>query len=183
MRSKMWSIPAIALYFYISTILYEYGEISHFNIPSSFISASLSDNIVYFFQLLTASKYAAGQIGLLMWIGVIAVVLFILYLYKSNYFWETILGGLGVVVFFSILFWGSYGLGKFVASQATMFWTPSVDCTSLGEGRYIIPVTSNEQSVLIPIDENNKAKGRFLIKNLADLGCSIEYKNFGKIAP
>jgi len=131
MKSKVWSIPAIALYFYVATILYEYGAVSYFNIPASFISASLSDNIIYFFQLLTASKYAAGQIGLLMWIVVIAAVLSILYLYHSHYFWKTILGGAGTIIFFLVLLWGPYGLGKFVASQTTTFWTPSADCVAL----------------------------------------------------
>jgi hypothetical protein len=181
MRSRIWSIPAIALYFYVATILMEHGFVSYFNIPSSFISASLSDNIIYFFQLLTASKYAAGQIGLLMWIVVIATILVVLYLYHSHHFWRTILGYTGTVLFFLALLWGSYGLGGFIALNSTAFWTPSINCNFLNGDRYIIPAVFDTQSVLVLIDGENKITGEFLVKNLSDLGCAIEYKNIGKI--
>lgn len=181
MRSRLWRIPAIAVYFYIATVLVEYGYAVYFNIPPNFLDSSLSDNIIFFFQLVTLSQYAAGQLGLLAWIVVIVVFGGVWFIYHSNKFWRFIIGSVGTVLFFLILL-GSYSFGKLIASTSTSFWIPSSDCQSIGkDNKYIVPQFFQSQAIFIPIDQNNKMVGGFIVKTLADLNCKLEFKNIGRV--
>ena len=182
MRGRVWSIPAIAAYFYVATILAEYGYNSYFGIPPDFVRASLSENIIYFFQLLTASKDALGQIGLLMWVVVVVVAAFIVFLYYYHWLFKTIFGAIGTGIFFLFLLWGSFNIGKGAAINTTYFWVLSPNCLFAENGsEYIIPTISDSWVVLIPIDKQNTMKGGFLVRNINDIPCTLEYKNIGKI--
>ncbi len=180
MKKLLWSIPAIAVYFYTATVLTNYGFISYFNIPSSFIDASLRDNIVFFYQLVTvygsilsemrwyvgaALGLAAGFIMLLCWYGNV---------------WKGIFTTIGTVLLLLYLT-TFFKLGGIIAAAQTSFLVPSSDC-SVGSS-YIIPVINGNQAVLVPIDQNHKMTGGFLVKNTADLSCIIEQKDIGKITP
>jgi hypothetical protein len=176
-----WGIPAIALYFYSATVLTEYGYTSYFNIPSSFISASLSDNIIYFFQLFTVGKYEMGLMRWWAWIIVLFALVFILFLYYSHDFWRVLISVVGTVVFLLVL-GGFYDFGKVVAASDATFWVTSASCPPIGsDARYVVPTSFGGQAVFIPIDQGNKMTGGFFVKNLADLPCKLEQRNIGKV--
>lgn len=177
----LWSIPALAVYCYIATVLTEYGYASYFNIPANFVSASLSDNIIYFFQLFTAGKYEIGLMRWWAWLSLIGIIIFIAALYYSHSFWRKIFGFAGTVIFL-LLLTGFYNFGNRIAANTTAFWVPSVSCAPIGsDSRYIIPALNESQAVFVPIDQDNKMTGGFLVKNTADLNCKLEYKTVGKV--
>ena len=154
---------------------------TYFNIPQSFVTASLSANIIFFYQLLNIGGYAVSHIGWLTWGVVISAIGLIFALYNYNNFWKWYVGAAGAFLFFTLLF-GFYRLGGVIAANTTSFWVPSSDCalTKFG-GRYAIPFMSDTQAVLIPIDQNNKMMGGILVKNLVDINCRIEQRTIGRI--
>jgi hypothetical protein len=181
MKKLLWSIPAIALYFYTATILTEYGFISYFNIPSNFISASLSNNIIFFYQFFIASADLAGATKWYVWLIVFVVSAVIMAICYFSKLWKgifTTVATIGV-----ILYLGSfYTLGKVIAINTTSFIVPSASCPPIGQdSSYIVPVIGNSEAVLVPINSSNTMTGGFLIKNLSDLNCKLEIKNIGKI--
>jgi hypothetical protein len=181
LSNLLWSIPALAVYFYTATVLTEYGYASYFKIPTNFISTSLSDNIIYFFQLFTAVKYQIGFIKWWAWLILVFVILFIAFLYYSHYLWKKTLTLTGVVIFF-LLLGGFFHFGGKLAANNAEFWIPASDCPPIGsDSRYIIPGFNESVAVFVPIDQNNKIIGGFLVKNLTELPCKLEYKNIGRI--
>jgi hypothetical protein len=180
-ENLLWSIPAIALYFYTATVLMQYGYASYFNIPSNFISASLSDNIIYFFQLYAAAQYEVGFIRWWVWIVLGLIAIFIALLYFSNALWRKIISFAGTVIFFFMLL-GFYSFGKSIGSLDTTFWMPSTSCPPIGsDARYIIPLSLGTDGVFVPIDQQNKMTGGFLVENLATLNCKLVQQPIGKI--
>ena len=181
LSNLLWSIPALAVYFYTATVLTEYGYASYFKIPANFISASLSDNIIYFFQLFTAGKYGIGLIRWYTWLILGLIIVFIAFLYYSHHLWKKFFTLAGVIIFF-LLLGGFFHFGEKLAANNAEFWVPASDCPPIGsDARYIIPSLNENVAVFVPIDQNNKMTGGFLVKNIADLPCKLEYKNIGKI--
>jgi len=176
------SIPALAVYFYGATILTEYGFASYFHIPYSFISASLSDNIIYFFQLLTVVEAILGYMRWQMWLLVFVIVLTIVYLCYRHRFWRVLFGVVGMIILLVILL-GSFNFGKTIAASTADFWVLPPGCLAAGlDGRYVIPAFYGENAVLIHIDQNNKMTGGFLVKNITSLACEVEREAIGTVA-
>jgi hypothetical protein len=130
-NALFWGIPAIAVYFYTATVLTGYGYASYFNIPSNFVSASLSDNIIYFFQLFIVGQYEIGLLRWWAWLIVFLVVVFITLLYFFHAFWRVFISILGTIIFFLIL-GGFYNFGRIIAANNTLFWMPSASCPPIG---------------------------------------------------
>ena len=181
MKRLLWSIPAIAIYFYTATVLTEYGFASYFGVSSNFIEASLKDNIIYFYQLFILTEGVAGMVKWWAWaiIGVAALII-VASCYLSSFArgWFTFCGT--ALLFFCLM--GFYTFGHFLAANTDIFLVPLTNCPSASQDTiYIIPVIDNGQAVLVPINQNNNMIGGFLVKNLTDLSCGIEYKNIGLI--
>lgn len=180
-ENLLWSIPAIALYFYTATVLTEYGYASYFNIPSNYISASLSDNIIYFYQLLMAGQYAIGLVKWWLWIVLALIAIFIALLYFSNDFWRNYITLVGTVIFFLILIW-FYNLGKGLGGVNATFWMPSASCPPIGtDSRYIVPISLGSDGIFIPINASNTMTGGFLVKDLTTLNCKLVQQTIGKV--
>lgn len=178
--SKLWNIPVISVYLYAVTILTQYGFHSYFNIPSSFIESSIKENIIYFFQLF---QLASGVVGLMkwwMWIVAILAILIITFFYNfSNY--KKIIALCGTLLL-GLLLYGSYGFGTLIAKSTTEFYVPAEQCASLDvNNSYIIPSFYGGRVVLIPIDKTRKMSGDILVKDISELGCTIEKKYIGTI--
>lgn len=180
---KFWSIPVVAVYFYTATVLTSYGFLSYFNVPPVFIQASLSSNIVFSYQYITAFlTLLAGLhwyafLGLGIFIFIVAVSYFFLFQYSRR--WKKIL--IAILTILWLLYLGTfYQLGKVIAANQTSFIVP-VNCSVGQDYAYIIPVIDGNTTVLVPIDQSNKMTGGFLIKNTADLSCTFEWKPIGKI--
>jgi hypothetical protein len=181
---KFWSIPALGLYFYIATVLTNWGFLSYFNIPSTFVQASLSSNIIFFYQFIMATLSILGSFNWYVYIAVgffliVAVALYYL-IFEYNKPLKNVFVAIATILLLSYL--GTFfKLGGLIASTQTSFIVPA-DC-SVGQAYgYVIPLTDENQTILVPIDQNNKMTGGFLIKNTAALSCTFEYKEVGKVA-
>jgi hypothetical protein len=180
-KKLFWSIPAVALYFYIATVLMEYGYASYFNIPSNYVSASISDNIIYFFQLFTSWKHEIGIMSWWVWIVLFLIAVFIVLLWYSHRAWRVIISIVGTVVFVLLLA-SFYNFGQALAAINTGFWIPAADCTSVPSStRYVAPISYGEEVVFVPIDASNTLLNGILVKNAATLDCELQYQNIGKI--
>jgi hypothetical protein len=181
MKKLFWSIPAIAVYFYAATILTEYGFISYFNIPSNFISASLSDNIIFFYQFFIATADLADAMKWYIWLTIVIVISAIIALCYFSELWKGLVTTIGTILLFFYL--GSFFmLGHIIAVNTTNFVVPSASCPPIGQSAaYIVPIIGNGEAVIVPIDASNTMTGGFLVKNLADLDCELEIKNIGKV--
>src|SRR3989344_3587248 len=114
--SKLWSLPVISVYLYAATILTQYGFNSYFNIPSSFIEASIKENIVYFFQLFQVASAVAGVMRWWMWAIVIIAALIITFFYNFHSFFRGIISLAGTIIL-GLLLWGSYNFGSMLAAN------------------------------------------------------------------
>lgn len=182
LENLLWSIPAIGTYFYAATVLTNYGFVSYFNIPSNFVSASLSDNIIFFYQYFVASAYLAGHAKWYAWLTIVLIVGIIVALCYVSDIWKGVFTAIGTIF---MLFWlGSfYRLGQTIAINSTIFLIPTAGCPPIGPAaQYIVPITGDGQGVFVPINASNTMTGGFILKNLADLDCTLENKNIGKVA-
>ena len=177
---KLWSIPIITVYLYAVTILTQWGYYSFFSIPSDFVEASIKDNIVYFFTLFKVAEEVAGVLKWYVWAMLIFTILIVGFVYTFNYTYKRLITALGtlILIFFLI---NSYNFGNALAKNSILFLVPDVGCSGISNGPYIIPGISNNQVILVPIDKNNKMLGGFIVKNIPDLGCKLEYKSIGLI--
>lgn len=179
--SKFWSIPVLTIYFYAATILMQYGFISFFNIPSSYLEYSIKDNIIYFFELI---KMIISVVSALKWLGIsflLAPSLLIFYLCSTSSRWHNFFKWSAILI--SILFIiFSYNFGDFIATNSRNLLLVEKGCPSLNNDfRYIVPNIYNGRYILIPIDLENKISGDFIVKESADLNCLVGYKDIGVI--
>lgn len=182
--NKLWSIPVISLYLYVTTILTQYGFNSYFDIPYSFIEVSIRENIIYFFQLFQLASNVIGLMGWWMWFLVPLTLLFMFLSY--NTLTQKIVS-LVIIIFFIVFLWNSYNFGNTIASSMTDFYSIPENCLEdIGNSEdslYIIPVFQNDKAVIIPLNKNdNKIQGGFIVKDLSDINCKIEKKEIGNVA-
>jgi hypothetical protein len=181
---KFWSIPAIGLYFYIATVLTNWGFLSYFNIPPTFVQASLSSNIIFFYQFITTTLSLLGSFHWYVYAAaafffVVIVALYYLIFQYSKPLKNTFVA-IGIIILLSYL--GTFfGLGSLIASTQTSYIVP-VNCSVGPAYAYVVPLTDENQTILVPIDQSNKMTGGFLVRNTADLSCTFENKPIGKIA-
>ncbi|MEI6042508.1 MAG: hypothetical protein WCQ00_03000 [bacterium] len=174
MSKKIWSIPVIAIYLYVVTILTQSGFYSYFGIPSNFVEASVVSNTVYFWVILKVLVTLATSWGW-WWLLIISAIIIIV-----KIFGRYTLSAIAVIM--AILAYNSFDFGISQASSMQSFYMISTGCQGLDQGqRYIIPVMHEDIGVLIPIDINNKIDDGFIVKNLSGLDCKIQYKYVGLI--
>jgi hypothetical protein len=182
MMDKLLNLTIITVYIYAVTILTHFGYMSYFGIPSSFLGASIQENVLHFFFL---SQVGIGLIVLIKWwvwifIFPIAIILILNYFFNSRF---NLAVNLILIAILGFFLWKSSDFGAFLAANTSNFYTLSSECPAVGSDKlYIIPIGSDTNAVLIPIDENSKKmKDGFLIKNMAELSCKIEMREIGKI--
>jgi hypothetical protein len=175
MTKAFWSIPALAIYLYVITILTQYGFYSYFGIPSGYIDASITSNTTFFYTLVQGAIASVFAIkwG---WLIIIPVIIFILKVFKAKH----IKSAITLLVIASA--YGFVGFGNLLATHQTAFLVLEPNCASVDFGqKYIIPQLSNGEAVLVPVSEDNKIDGSFLVKNAPDLNCKIKWTEIGLI--
>jgi len=182
--SIFWSIPVLTVYFYAANILTQYGYISYFNIPSSFIESSLRDNIVYFFDLFKVISTITFNIviSIKWWLLLIVPVVLIIAAFWDPYHWrKTKYLFLPILLLISLYF--SYDFGNKLASYNENYNIVSPECINMDkENIYIIPDIYDTKLILIPIDKKtNKIKNGYLVKNSTDLNCIVERQHVGRV--
>jgi hypothetical protein len=180
---KFWSFPAIALYFYIATILTNYGFISYYNIPSSFLQASLSANIIFFYEFLTSFLSLLGSFHWYVYVAagfflpIIVALYYLIFQYKRG--WKKVFIAILTIIWLSYL--GTfYTLGRLIAASQTNYIVPS-NCSIGPAYAYVIPMIDGGQTILVPIDQNDKMTGGFLVKNTTELPCTFEYQEMKRV--
>ena len=173
----------MAVYFYIATVLTSYGFLSYFNVPPVFIQASLSSNIVFFYQYISA--YLALLIGMhwyaLFGLGIFLAIVSALYFFLFQYSKRRKKVLIAILTILWLLYLGTfYHLGEVIAANQTSFIVP-VNCSIGQDYAYIIPVIDGNTTVLVPIDQSRKMTGGFLVKNTADLSCTFQWKPIGAV--
>ncbi len=171
--SETWTVLITTVCVYSAAILAQYNYVSYFNIPSSFIEFSIRENVIYFLQLF---YFAYAFISLAeMWLLFFLVIVFILSFYMLRK--KTFL----ILIIFLLLF-VSFEFGGLVAEKSPFHYVLSSGCLINNKNEiYIIPAFYDGKMILVPVDENNKMKKSFLIKDIAESGCLIERKDVGKI--
>ena len=169
-------------YFWIATILFQYGHNSYFFIPPNFIEVSIRDNIIYFFTLTQIATGVAKSLTFWIWILLIMLTLIIWIFYiLSNFTKKIFLVFILILVIFSLRW--SYSFGNLWAETRTTYHTIPEGCLSVeDEIKYIIPFFYGTKAIIISIDEDNRnIAGSFLVREVADLDCEIKQEDIGKI--
>lgn len=179
---KLWGLPTISIYLYGVTILTQYGFYSYFGIPSKYIESSIKENIIFFFQMFRLAKDVAGFMKWWVWIMLVVAITVIFLLYNSEAWYRKILNVLGIMALLFLLY-GTYNFGVLLGKTNTVFYVLGPECVSVEKPEsYVIPDLTQDKLILIPIDENRKILGGFLIKDTSDIPCKIEMKYVGPIS-
>lgn len=179
--SLFWSFPVLTVYFYAANILTQYGYISYFDIPSSFIESSIKDNIIYFFYLI---KIAFNLFGLLSpWVLLIVIpVILMIVVFFDLWSLRRLIYKWSPIVLLIFLYY-SYDLGSKTAEYMETHLVVQAECLNLDNNFiYIAPDIYDSKLILVPVDKtNNKIKGGFFVKNSSDINCEISYQKTGRI--
>lgn len=181
-RKALWSLPALAIYFYTAAVLTQSGYLFYFGIPKSFVEASLKENIIFFYEFSIIAQGIASLLSWAIWILLFLSALIIVLLYLYYDFWRSYFTVMGILSLFIILM-GFFNYGKFLASAIPEFLVPSPDCSLVkNDARYIVPIVDiSGQAVFVPIDQTNKLIGGFFVKNISNESCKLEVQNIGKL--
>jgi hypothetical protein len=172
---EFWTIPGLAVYVYVVTILFQFGFLSYFNLPSSFIGASIQANTIYFYQLFTSLVFVLASFK---WWWIILGPVFFWGGYQLRRYLTWILVG---VMF--LFFYVSYSFGQKYASVHPTFITVPANCVEgdVEAAQYIVPVMSDNIAVLLPVDAGNKLLDGLYLKNPTELNCRLDFKYIGPI--
>lgn len=172
-------ITLIGIYIYVITILTQYGWNTYYNIPSNFIDASITANTTYLYVLITAIINEFGAHPYL-YSGILFVIVLIIiitnYYKKFGYFLITVLALALAYGFFNF----GLNLGKINEHFSVIDQPCLPQATST---RYISPTTYQDKIILIPIDQDNKMKGGFLVKDLSQISCLTKDAYIGQVKP
>ena len=177
-KSIFWS-----LYFYVATILTQYGFNSYFGIPSNFIEPSIRDNIILFYSLSKGLFYAIIHMSILSWfvlllpIFIFVILMFIIRI--PNFIVK-------LVIWFLIIFspFYFYRLGEEIAKTKTEFPVFVNECFIKKDNTvYIAPVFYQTSAIVIPVsnDDNHNIIGSFFLKEPTGPECEIQNKEIGKV--
>lgn len=179
--AKWLSIPIISLYVIGATILFQYGYNSYFNIPYEYIGASTINYTLFSYSIFNLALAVVKAIAWWEWLLIIVGFLVAAFFYVFSRFWRIVIS----LAFGALLVWllvSCVQFGEFIARHQTNFLVLSASCPPVGESKsYVIPMISNNQAILVPIDENRKMQGSFLVKDVSQLGCNIEHKEVGAV--
>lgn len=179
---KFVTASFIAVFIYAITILTRFGYASYFNLPSDFVTSSLKENVIFFFQLSQLAVIVFTSIHWWMWIvlGIIGFVIFLVYIifiHRTKLATLLVVGG-GIALLF-----GFYHFGNLLAANTINFYTLPADCPSIGPDKiYIVADIYDGKAIFVPIDnETKKLKNGLVVKEVTSLGCQMEMTNIGKI--
>ncbi len=175
MTKIFWTIPSLAIYLYAITILTQFGFGSYFGIPSAFVEASITANTVYFYILAQAMVKLVIAIKW-WWILIVFISYWILKVFDENQIKYVAM----IFMLISIYFFVSFG--NLLASTQTNFLTLPNGCLDGNSSqRYVVPVVYQGEGIIVPIDENNKMSGGFIVKDLSELNCRLKHEEVGSI--
>lgn len=166
-------------YFYAVPVLLQYGYISYFNIPSSFIEASIRDNITVFFDFFRGILRVPFSLLILL---VILIIISIFILGRLRMF-DGWMRGITLTAITIISLFVFYNLGGKTAKQKNNFQIVNSSCINGVENlNYIIPFFSRELAVITPITvDENKLTGDFFVRDMSSLECEIQTQEIGPI--
>jgi hypothetical protein len=180
--SKLWSIPVITICLYAVAIFTQYGYNTYFNVPGSYVEASLRANLIYSRFYLTFFGQVATAIDWITWIALFLVVLILiaLYIFFTQYRILFIIFGFVLMGLFA---WYSYNFGKQLAAFQSDFYTVPTSCISTAATTTLVGIVIyDNQMVFVPVETaTHKLLNGFQVKNIADLPCIVGFHSFGQI--
>lgn len=170
------------------TALNQYGFLGYFNVPSNFVNTSLTNNIIFFFQIFQVGKVLASSLGVmtcaLLFMTFATWVIAILGLY-----WSSKKMKIGLEVAAAILclvgLWSFYNLGISSAENQETFFIAKSECilkekdasTDFAAVGYY-----GGSAILVPYEpKTQKMKGGFMIRDLATMPCKLISTKIGRI--
>ncbi len=174
MNRLFWSIPVLAVYSYVVTILFDFGYQIYFGVPAYFIQSSVTGNTIFFYILVQSIRQIIINLGWwwLLFLPILGALVF--------YFQKHIVTL--VTVFLIIFAMLAVNFGMSIAQTADTFLMMSDTCPPLGsDPKYILVSIHENEAVFVPIDNENRMVGGFLIKDVTQLSCKLEFKTVGKI--
>lgn len=190
MEKIVFSASLIGVYAYVLAVLHMSGYESYFNIPPTYIEASLRANIINLSSLMSG-----------LWSIAMRHVIIISLLLIASLFYKEIKIKIGsriqhkfkllkrldfrfikyttALLFVLILIpFQVYESGVIRAQNQSWFDAPEEECERENS---IIPVTYGGQAVFVGINEEKKLTGEFWVENITDMNCKITTR-FLKIA-
>jgi hypothetical protein len=78
--------------------------------------------------------------------------------------------------------YGFYNFGYFSAQNQPAFFVPSSGCPVIGPAKQYVAVSvSDGKAILVSIDDNRHLKPGFMVKDMSELPCGLEFRDIGKI--
>ncbi len=180
MHKLFWSIPGLTIYAYATNILIQHGFYSYFGIPSDFINASITTNIINYFGLFQLVKATMGLIVWWMWFILVPIILVLVFLYYMDSRYQKIIVTFGTLVLIFFLY-TSFNFGIQLAKGSEFFYAPISNCISKDGTEYVIPGFYQDKAILVSIDPNNKMRGGFIVRDLAQISCELNFQRIGTI--
>lgn len=166
------NVVFVSVYFYVVTILYQFGMNSFFNIPRGYIEPSLVANVTLFYEILLDLLLAIpNHTGLSLILFFISLFLFI---YKKKWFLNII------KILALILLLLAYRIGNNIPKESYGYYILNKECNHIvqKEGmKYIAPITYNGKVVVVAIDaQNNLQPEYFVVDPSAVPNCYLEFE-------
>ncbi len=179
MTKFFWSIPGIAIYVYVINILAQYGWNMYYKLPASFIDASIASNTT-FLHLIISSIFELIKINLVGDLIFIIIVLLIIYASDKFNGKKSLIFLVTLMAFF--IGWEFYDFGFNLAKVNGTFFVAESGCLpEASSTRYVAPIIYNNNAVFIPINNDNKMEGGFLVKDLSQMSCVIKMTEIGQL--
>lgn len=179
-KDDWFKISIVPVYVIGATVLFQYGYNDYFGIPYNYIGVSSVDFTLFVYSIMQIVLSVVGALKWLQWVEIVVLVGGVAFI-CLHWFWRKVVYIL-VAIFFIWLLIKMVLFGAYIAKHQTDYLVLSANCSQMSaEQKYIIPVTTNTQVILIPIDKNNKMTGSFVVKDPSQLQCSFEHKNIGVV--
>jgi hypothetical protein len=179
----LWSATGVGLYLYIVSILTQYGFYAYFNVPYSFIDASLISNVIYYYQIVELGQLIAGLITWWQWVLLGITVVIVTVLWWSHYFWARLIASV-ITTGFLLLLLKVPNFGTFLAMNSTRFEMPnSPRCLALDKDTsFAVVGYHGTQAILVPFDPTNyKLTNGYIAREVSQLPCKLVMTTVGKL--
>ncbi len=153
---------------------------SYLGIPSEYVDASITSNIISLFSL---SLLGQGVLKAMGWWGLLLLIPIFVFIgfYGFSFIFQKLTAVVTPLIFISF-FYSCFYFGDWLGKVQTYYYAPESNCITIGTSTgFIIPGFVDDKAILVPIDSQNKMLGGFTIRDVSDIPCTIELRSVGKI--
>jgi hypothetical protein len=175
MNFKFFNITIGAIYLYAFTILSQAGYDAYFGIPPHYLSYSIRENTIFLYGLVQG--FWVSFLVSWYWYSIFIIAIALLWFYKKKYLFIT------SIILLVIFLYSAFDIGIHAGENRKVFLKFLPDCEySQNVGKHIIPDLYDGKALVVPVDENNKMRGGFELKDFSDGECRVMIDlNFGEV--